>query len=130
MPRLAKRARARDDSEEEEEEEEEPRNTQRRQTQTHRPSLRRRSTPPVDDEEVEESYGGDGGGNTPRDKVEKRARKLVRYALACSYSRTNIRRMDVVKKVMDDEVSLFVSYEWQEVRGDDEGEDIRLSGPG
>lgn len=48
-----------------------------------------------------------GRGNTQGDKIEKRARKFVRYALACSFSRTNIRRGDVVKKVMDDEVSFI-----------------------
>ncbi|KAE9972143.1 hypothetical protein EG328_005157 [Venturia inaequalis] len=99
MPRLAKRTRPRDDSEDDEEDEE-PTTTQRRQTQQ-RPTQRRRSPPPVEDEE-EESYGG-GRGDTQGDKIEKRARKLVRYALACSFSRTSIRRADVVKKVMDDE---------------------------
>lgn len=35
---------------------------------------------------------------------------MYRYALACSFSRTSIRRADVVKKVMDDEVSLITNF--------------------
>jgi hypothetical protein len=31
----------------------------------------------------------------------------VRYALACEFSRQPIRRTEVVKKVMDDEVGFF-----------------------
>lgn len=107
MPRLAKRSRRRDDSDDEDEDEdEEPTTTQRRQTQTtQRPTQRRRSTPPEEEEESYENGDGVGRGNTQGDKIEKRARKLVRYALACSFSRTSVRRTDVVKKVMDNEVS-------------------------
>jgi hypothetical protein len=47
----------------------------------------------------------EGRGNTQEGRIEKRARKLVRYALACEFSRQPIRRTDVVKKVMDEEVS-------------------------
>ncbi|QDS73765.1 hypothetical protein FKW77_005218 [Venturia effusa] len=106
MPRLVKRARRRLDSDDEEEEEGEPADTQRRHAQTtQRLTQRRRSTPPEEEEE-EEGYGNDDGAgrrNTHAEKIEKRARKLVRYALACSFSRTSIRRTDVVKRVMDDE---------------------------
>ena len=48
----------------------------------------------------------EGRGNTQGDRIEKKARKLVRYALACEFSRQPIRRTDVVKRVMGEEVSL------------------------
>jgi len=50
------------------------------------------------DEEEEEEEGAEGSGSS--DSVDNIARKLVRYALSCEYSRQPIRKADIGQKVL------------------------------
>lgn len=97
MPLISRKRRVvEDDAEDGVVPEEEVRNTQRR----------RRGPPPSDDPDKEE----ENGDNQARDEIELDAhggedsqdqlvKKLVRYALACEYSRQHIKRDGIREKV-------------------------------
>lgn len=94
MPPAARRSRNAVDDEEEEQ----------------RPRQRQRRAEPEseDDAEEEEQYDDDDDGNEKAESADGQLiKKLVRYALACDFNRTAIRRDGIKEKVLGDQGRAF-----------------------